>query len=133
MLWLKIDTKVDLFRLMIDHTSYSVWWIIADKDQRFMRKCEVMAKFLCHAILLKGDDSSLRSAPFGSRCCILCNNAAYESANHMIMQCSFNEGKREVMLKEIDAIYPGMDAAITFGVLMGKHIEGCNPENMLRI
>ena len=124
---------LDLISLMMDHTSYSVWWIIADNNQRFRRKCEVMIKLLCHASLLKGDDSRLRSAHFGSKCCILCNNVAYENANHMVMQCSFNEGKRAEKLREIDAIHPGMDAAVTFSVLMGKHIEGCDPENMLRI
>ena len=124
---------LDLISLTMDHTSYSVWWIIADNNQRFMKKCEVMIKLLCHASLLKEDDSRLKSAPFGSKCCILCDNAAHGSANHMVMQCSFNEGKRADMLREIYAIYPGMDAAVTFSVLMGKHIEGCDPENMLRI
>ena len=51
----------------------------------------------------------------------------------MVMQCSFNEGKRADMLKEVDAIYPGMDAAVTFSVLMGKNIEGYDLENMLLI
>ena len=37
------------------------------------------------------------------------------------------------MVKEIDAIHPGMDAAVTFRVPVRKHIEGCDLENMLRI
>ena len=76
---------LDLNNLTMDHTSYSVWWIIADNNQRFMRKCEVMIKLLCHASILKGDDSRLRSAPSGFKCCVLCVNSAYESANRMVM------------------------------------------------
>ena len=49
------------------------------------------------------------------------------------MQCPVQEGKREAMFNEIDAIYPGLEPAMAFSVLMGKHIEGCDFETMLGI
>ena len=102
-----------------------------------MRKCEIMVKLLCHASLLKQDDGRLRSAPFGSRGCTLCDNAANENARHMVMQCSFNEGKRTAMFNEIETVYPrvypNLEPAEAFSVLMGKHIEGCDPERMVHI
>ena len=67
---------------------------------------------------MKQDDGRLRSAPFGSRSCTLCANAAYESANHMIMQCSFNEDKRAAMFNEIEAVYPNLEPADAFSVIM---------------
>ena len=92
-----------------------------------------MVNVLCHASLLKQDDGRLRGAPFGSRCCTLCDNAAYENARHMIMQCSFNLGKRTTMFNEIETVYPNLDPAEAFSVLMGKHIEGCGPERMVQV
>ena len=117
----------------LDHTSYLMWQSMAYGDQRYLRKCEEMVKRLCHASLLKGNDSRLRRAPFCSRCHILCDDAAYESTNYTVMQCPFNEGKREIMFKEIDAIYPDLDAEDNFSVLMGKPIEGCDPERTVQI
>ena len=43
---------LDLLSLTTDHPDYSVWWMMADIDQRSMRICEVMIKLLRHACLL---------------------------------------------------------------------------------
>ena len=98
-----------------------------------MKKCEIMIKLLCHASLLKQDDGRLRGAPFGSRSCILCQNAAYKGAEHMIMQCSFNEDKRAAMFNEIDAVHPNLNPADAFRVIMGRHIEECGPDRMVQV
>ena len=124
---------LDIIKLTVEQSTYAIWWSISNEDQRFMKKCEIMIKLLCHASLLKGDNSRLRNAPFGSRCCISCDNASYESTNHMIMQCPFNEGKQAIMLHEIGAVYPDLDLADTFSVLMGKSIEGCSMDTMVQV
>ena len=127
------NRHLDLISLTVEYPEYSIWWLIADGEQGFMKKCEIMIKLLCHASLLKYDDGRLRGAPFGSRCCTLCYNASYENARHMIMQCAFNEDKRTDMFNEIEAVYPNLEPAEAFRVLMGGHIEGCDPERMVQV
>ena len=41
--------------------------------------------------------------------------------------CAFNEDKRTDMFNEIEAVYPNLEPAEAFRVLMGGHIEGCDP------
>ena len=40
-----------------------------------MKKCELMVKLLCHASLLKSDDSRLLKASFSAKSGIMCDNA----------------------------------------------------------
>ena len=49
------------------------------------------------------------------------------------MQCSFNEGKRTAIFNEIETVYPNLETAEAFSVLMSKHIEGCDPERMVQV
>ena len=126
------NEKLDLFRLVSPLPTYSVWWAISDSSHAYMRQCETMVKLLCHASLLKYDDCRLRHAPFGARMCILCDEAAYEDARHMIMQCHYQYAYRTRMLNDISEIVM-IDGANVFGVLMGQYIEGWSFEDMVPI
>ena len=107
--------------------------MIADKMQRYMRRCELIVKLLSHASLLREDDKRFKSAPFGSRCCILCDHAANEETKHMVMLCSGHDRKRELMFNEISHIRQSVDRMDDFGVLMGGYIEEWSFEEMTPI
>ena len=124
---------LDLVQLVTPKVSYSIWWMIADRMQHYMRRCELMVKLLSHASLLRGDDKRYKSAPFSSRCCTLCDHAAIEETKHMVMQCSGHDNIRELMYNEINQTYHEIDRLVTFGVLMGGFIEGWVFEEMIPI
>ena len=55
---------LDLVSLVKEQKCYSVWGHLADREQRYMRRCETIVKLLSHASLLKADDCRLRKATF---------------------------------------------------------------------
>ena len=127
------DPNLDLIRMVMPTPGYSIWWSIADWNQQFMRRCEVMIKLLCHASLLKADDNRLRREPFGSRCCIRCGLAAYDDARHLIMQCPTLEDIRVDMYGEIDAICEDFGRHDVFPIIMGGKIPGWEFPEMVPI
>ena len=118
------NQKFDLIIQVSLAPGYSVWWSIADQFQGFMRKCETMVKFLCHASHLKCDDVRLIRASFWAKSCTLCENAAYEDVNHMIMQCSYHSDTHREMYEELNRIIPNIETMCSLGVLLGKCIDG---------
>ena len=115
---------LDLVNLVTDQKVYSIWWQIADKDQRYMRRCETMVKLLCHASLLKADDSRLRRATFITKCCTLCDHAPYENLKHVVMQCPYNIDRRTQMYDELNVVCPNMEQLIDFNVLIENVLQG---------
>ena len=130
---LEEDHNLDLIRMVAPTPGYSIWWSIADWNQQYMRRCENMVKLLCHASLLKADDGRLRRAPFGTRCCIRCEIAAYDDARHLIMQCAVMEDIRIEMYNEIDVICKEFGMNDVFPILMGGKIEGWDFPEMIPI
>ena len=126
------NQKLDIISIIGPQPSYSIWWTLSDNDQRFMRRCETMVKLTCHASLLKSDDCRLKRAPFGSKMCLLCNNAAYEDTRHMVMQCHAHEDSRREMMACIDGIRP-LNGPESYGVLMGGSVLGWSFEEMTPI
>ena len=104
---------------------------VADHHQGYMRKCETMVKLLCHASLLKSDDVRLLKASFCAKSCIMCDNAAYEDANHMIMQCSYHSNTQLEMYDEMNRMIPNVDIMCSVGVLLGKCIDGWEHNHMV--
>ena len=124
---------LDLVNLVTDQKVYSIWWQIADKDQGYMRRCETMVKLLCHASLLKADDSRLRRSTFIMKCCTLCDHASYENLKHVVMQCPYHIDRRTQMYDELNIVCPNMEQLIDFNVLIGKCIAGMDIEEMFPI
>ena len=127
------NEKLDLVNLVGSSPGYSVWWTISDREQKFMKRSEVMVKLLCHASLLKCDDNKLLKASFSTRCCTMCGLAAYENAWHVIMQCPVHEDVRRQMYGEICEMGEHLDEICNFSILMGNFIEGWSFEEMLPI
>ena len=127
------NQKFDLIKQVSLAPGYSVWWSIADQFQGFMRKCETMVKLLCHASHLKCDDVRLIRASYRAKSCTLCENAAYEDVNHMIMQCSFHSDTRREMYEELNRIIPNIETMCSLGVLLGKCIDGWDYGGMVPI
>ena len=125
------NQKFDLIKQVSAFPGYSVWWLIADHHQGYMRKCETMVKLLCHASLLKSDDVRLLKASFCAKSCIMCDNAAYEDANHMIMQCSYHSNTQLEMYDEMNRMIPNVDIMCSVGVLLGKCIDGWEYNHMV--
>ena len=123
---------VDLLKQVMTRPSYNIWWIISDDDRRYMRRCEVMIRLLCHSSLLKDDNCKLRKASVWTRMCSLCQLGCIENANHVIMQCPFQQDLRNEMFDIIYDIYPDI-GNVNLCTLMGKPIEGLRMQLMYKI
>ena len=127
------NSKCDLINLVTPSPMYSIWWMISDIHQDFMRRCETMVRILCHTSLLKCDDVKLIGSTFSDRSCILCNNEGYEDIRHIIMQCPAQTELRRGMYNEIDRNIPGSSNLCSFDVLLGNRIEGWDCNDMVPI
>ena len=115
-----------LFRI-VEKPYYLTWWVISDLSREHIDKCEIMAKMICEASLLKTADTRLKNRSLASRFCEKCDLSSEETAMHIVMQCPFFEEDRRKMFaemedlacREIDEILN--DAANIFLHLMGKH------------
>ena len=122
------NRHLDLLKLYMLQPGYSIWWSISDFDRRYMRRCEVMVRIICHTSLLKGDDCRLRRATFAAKMCTLCDVGGVEDARHVIMQCQFHTNARTEMFNEIVNVYPAFGQEETFSILLGRVIDDveCN-------
>ena len=126
------DIHLDLIKLVMTQSSYVIWWMLSDYDRRYMRRCEVMIRLLCHTSLLKSDDVRYKRATVFEKMCYLCDLGAMECANHVIMQCPFHNQHRTEMFREIDLIWPNFEPTEIFSAIMGKPIEGVPEDVMCR-
>ena len=103
------------------------WWVISDLSREHIEKCEIMAKMVCEASLLKTADTRLKNRSLASRFCEKCDLGIEETAIHIVMQCPFFEEDRRKMFAEMNALLCReideilTDAANIFLYLMGKH------------
>ena len=128
-----VHNKMDLIKMVTVKPVYSVWWMLADRRQEYMRRCELMIKLLCHASRLKDDDNRLLKSSLSNRSCTLCDHTSLENVLHMVMQCPHHYNTRVDMYAAISEIGSKLDNACNFKVLMGGVIEGWNMEGMLPI
>ena len=65
--------------------------------------------------------------------CYLCDLGCIENANHVIMQCPFQQDLRNDMFNCISAIYHDIGNVNVFSTLLGKPIEGLHIQQMYEI
>ena len=124
------NVKLDLLALVASAPIYAVWWELADKDQKLMKRCELMVRLLCHSSGLKGDDNKLSKASFSDGCCTMCQLASIETARHMIMECPAHEESRVNMYNALARLMEGLENRCTFATIMGKPLEGWEVADM---
>ena len=83
----RIHSSLDILQGMGCGNRYLTWWYISDKFPNMISGCEVMAKIVCHASLLKVDDVRFKRATIASRFCPLCDLAQEDNIRHMVMEC----------------------------------------------
>ena len=80
-------------------TRYFIWWAISDNFPWLMKDCENMVKILCKTSKLKCDDFNLTT--FAQKSCTLCNVAAYENIDHLVMTCTYFDESRQIFFNEL--------------------------------
>ena len=94
----------DLLFKTVGNTHYLTWWHIADNAPYLQGMCKTMARLVCHASQLKGDDPRYKKESFSQKTCHECNLGILETIHHLIMQCPANEQKMLKMFNEIITI-----------------------------
>ena len=116
-----------------------MWWQISDRSHYLLKECEIMAKLLCHASLLRTDDVRLKRLPVASRFCPLCDHSAMDDTFHMVMQCPFLQDSRTRMFHEIERMCDDCEHEQInvnndiFLTLMGKPAANFSIELMIAI
>ena len=64
--------SLDIIGLTSPDCRYLTWWYLSDKYPRAMKSCEIVARLVCHASLLKADDVRLKRLNKSDRVCNLC-------------------------------------------------------------
>ena len=131
--------SLELINKICVNSQYLVWWQISDRSHYLLKECEIMAKLLCHASLLRTDDVRLKRLPVASRFCPLCDHSAMDDTFHMVMQCPFLQDSRTMMFHEIERICDACEHEQInvnndiFLTLMGKPAANFSIELMIAI
>ena len=96
--------QLDLLSGVCPSTRYLTWWMVSDTFPRYTKECEILAKIICHASVLRGDDFKYKNVPGTSQMCVLCDDFEVEDARHFILRCSYFANERNAMLNEISQI-----------------------------
>ena len=92
-------------KVVVDDVQTLIWWKLGDKNHGIMSCCETMSKLVCKSSRLKSDYYLYRSQ---NMYCDLCQDLAYEDAEHLIMHCKYFNKEREEMfaqLQDIERLY----------------------------
>ena len=73
--------------------------------------CEIMAKTISHASLLKCDDVRLKHLPYGNRACSLWDLYLVDDIFHITMQCPGTQHLRCKMFAECE-LYPDVNEVL---------------------
>ena len=79
---------------VINIPLFLVWWVISNRFPSMLKNCEIMAKLVCNASLLKDNrpnDYHLKKLPFIHKVCIECYFGIREDVNHIILKFSLKE------------------------------------------
>ena len=128
--------SLDIIGLTSPDCRYLTWWYLLDKFPRAMRSCEIVARLVCHASLLKADDVRLKRLNKSDRVCNLCELYEDENVRHLVMQCPALQPERTAMFRDISDVEGrcGKDilvnAANTLGTLLGRPVDDIPQEIM---
>ena len=101
--------------------------------------CELMAKLVGDANLLKSSDYRLKKLSFSNKICTACNLGIREDIKHIVMQCPQYEGTRSEMWDVLKAVNDPIVQEVLdeplefFYVIMGKHPINVPMESMVKI
>ena len=133
------STKDNIMYKVIERPFYLVWWVISDLIPSMMGTCEVMAKLVCDADLLKANDYRLKRLSFSHKVCNACELGIREDIRHLIMQCPHYEGIRSEMWDVLKAIEDPLVQDVLseplefFSVIMGKQPTHVPFDSMLKL
>ena len=94
--------SMEKINLTIGSSMSMTWWHISVIHPNLMKPCETMAKLVCGASELRSDDYRLKQATYNMKACTLCDLAAYECSEHMIMSCAHDDELRTNMIIELE-------------------------------
>ena len=132
-------TSMEKINLTIGSTYYLAWWQISDIFPQLMRQCETLSKLVCRASDLKSDDYRYSNVSYNTKSCSLCDLAAYECVDHLIMTCPYNHEIRTDMFKELEnnpdcrEVWRIVTPQATLKVLLGGKCENCDFNDMIPI
>ena len=89
---------------IIDKPFFLNWWVLSDLVPNVISNCEIMAKLVCNASLLKYHDCRLKRLSFSHKVCAECILGIREDLLHMVMQCPDTEEIKCEMFEVINAI-----------------------------
>ena len=122
----RLHKELDLLLRVCPRPRYLTWWSLSNKYPNMIQVCEILAKIISHASLLKCDDVRLKHLLYGNRACSLCNLYLPEDAFHIIMQCPGTQRLRNEMHAEL-TLYPDIVQVLneneqdTMSIYLGKH------------
>ena len=80
---------------------------VSDRYPQTMKSCEILAKLVCHASLLKTDDVRLKRLHRSARTCALCDLYEEDNVRHLVMQCPSMQTERTEMFNDLRNVEGG--------------------------
>ena len=120
----------------MSNANYLFWWQLSDRHPEHMRPCEIMARLVCHASKLKGDDCRLKGLPYSHRICAKCDLYLIEDARHILLQCPANVNIMSGLFDELALKCPNVSSALNDDLsmsllwLLGKPIPLAGDDGM---
>ena len=99
--------NLDILKGVCNECRYLSWWKISDKHPELMKRCEILARIVCHATTLRGDDIRCKSQNGVEKMCNLCDQYENENARHLVLNCPYYQIERDKMLQDISEIDDG--------------------------
>ena len=124
---------------VLEEPRFLTWWLLSDMIPATVSTCELMAKLVGDANLLKSSDYRLKKLSFSNKICTACDLGIREDIKHIVMQCPQYEGTRSEMwdvLKAVNGpiVQEVLDEPLEFFyVIMGKHPINVPMESMVKI
>ena len=131
--------NLELLKEISVDCRYLNWWMMLDNDPSITRKCEILAKLICHASMLKSDDFKLKRQSNVHKMCELCDDFVIEDARHLILQCTYFQNQREDLMLKINDFENRTGANVTntdcdmLYILLGRRLEGLSDGQTIEI
>ena len=103
----QLHKNLDILKGVCKECRYLSWWKISDEHPELMRKCEILARIVCHATTLRGDDIRRKRQYGVDKMCNLYDMYEQEDAKHLVLNCPYYQIERNMMLHEISDIDDG--------------------------